>query len=78
MAKPNPAYLIRLGRAYVRLIGAAHVLLEAKLDLPAARAFAKRMLREIAEDSVTAATAETPAPTASAVSWRPADLAGTV
>ena len=74
MAKPAPAYLIRLGRAYVRLIEAADVLLEAKFDqqdIPqAACPFARRMLRGFVEDAEPAVAAETPAPTVGAVSRR--------
>jgi hypothetical protein len=64
MAKPDSTDLIRLGRAYVRLIEAADVLLETKLDqqgmidLQAAREFAKRMLRELVEEVEPAVTAE--------------------
>ena len=66
MAPADTADLICLGRAYVRLIEAADVLLAAKLDplredmidLQAAREFAKRKLREIVEDAEPAVTAE--------------------
>jgi len=58
------AHTIRLGRAYVRLIEAADLILASPLeqadmiDLQAAREFAKRRLREIVADAEPAVTAQ--------------------